>query len=71
MNHILALKLRLDDLRIKLRVHWQRLRFGEIRQEIRSIDGGVASEVAYYGRNGVLVGYWAYGSFDPWMPYQG
>ena len=47
------------------------VRFGRIYTEIKSIDGGVASEIAYIGRNGVVVGYFAYGSFDPSMPYKG
>jgi hypothetical protein len=47
------------------------LRFGRITEKVISVDGGVASEVAYIGRFGRIVGYWAYGSFDPAMPYRG
>lgn len=50
-------------------VQW--LRFGALREEIRSVDGGVASEIAYVGRRGRVVGYWAHGSFDPALPYRG
>jgi hypothetical protein len=32
---------------------------------------GHACEVEYYGRFGLQVGFWAYGSFDPQYPYQG
>ena len=49
---------------------WYWLRFGKVRAETRSVDGGVASEVAYIGRGGKIVGYWAYGHFDPAMPYR-
>ncbi|WP_157643828.1 hypothetical protein [Burkholderia ubonensis] len=50
---------------------WQWLRFGDITETVKTIDGGVASEVDYRCRGGKLVGYWAYGSFDPKLPYQG
>ncbi len=47
------------------------IRFGSITSEIKSIDGGVVSERAYYGRGGVMIGYYAYGYWDPAMPYKG
>jgi hypothetical protein len=47
------------------------LRFGKIRSEIKSYDNGHVSEIAYYDRKGKMVGYWAYGHFEPYMPYQG
>ncbi|WP_157645621.1 hypothetical protein [Burkholderia ubonensis] len=50
---------------------WQWLRFGDITEMVRTIDGGVVSELEYRGRHGKVVGYWAYGSFDPKLPYQG
>jgi hypothetical protein len=50
---------------------WNWLRFGRITERVVSIDGGVASEVEFRGRFGRVVGYWAYGSFDPAMPYRG
>lgn len=56
---------------LKLKKLWQWIQFGKITSEVKSVDGGHVSEVAYYGRNGVLVGYWAYGSFDPSYPYRG
>jgi len=50
---------------------WQWIRFGKIIEVVKSIDGGVVSELAYYDRFNRLVGYWAYGSFDPTLPYRG
>lgn len=50
---------------------WQQARFGTITETVKSVDGGVASEVEYRGRGGKVVGYWAYGDFDPKMPYRG
>ncbi len=38
---------------------------------VQAVDGGVASEIAYYNESGELIGYWAYGSWDPSYPYQG
>lgn len=54
----------------RLRALWFWVRFGKVRQEVRSVDGGIPSEVAYLDRKGQLVGYWAYGYFDPSMPYR-
>lgn len=47
------------------------LRFGAIRSVVKSVDGGVASEIEYFGRFNRSIGYWAYGSFDPSGPYRG
>lgn len=47
------------------------LKYGHITEEIKSIDAGFVSEVEYRDCNGVVIGYWAYGSFDPSLPYQG
>lgn len=49
----------------------QWLRFGQINEKVKAIDGGVPSEIEYRGRGGKVVGYWAYGCFDPQLPYQG
>lgn len=54
----------------KLKRFWYWLRFGKVRAEVRSVDGGVASEIAYIGRNNKIVGWFAYGSFDPALPYK-
>jgi hypothetical protein len=50
---------------------WQRLRFGIVTEKVICFDGGVASKIAYIGRKGKIVGYWAYGSFDPNFPFKG
>ena len=50
---------------------WQWLRFGHIKEKVKAIDGGVPSEIEYRGRRNRVVGYWAYGGFDPQLPYQG
>lgn len=55
--------------KIKRFIQW--IRFGKITSEIKSVDGGFVSEEAFYGRNGKIIGYWAYGSFDPSYPYRG
>lgn len=51
------------------KLFWQWLRFGKITSRVVCVDCGVASEIAYHGRNNKIVGYWAYGSFDPSYPY--
>lgn len=42
-----------------------------LRERIVRVDGGFASEVEYTNDDGVRVGYWAYGYYDPSLPYQG
>lgn len=50
---------------------WNLIRFGKITSTVKSDINGIACEIEYYGRNGKVIGYWAYGSFDPYYPYQG
>jgi hypothetical protein len=48
------------------------LRFGHITEKVVGFAGDhVVAEIEYRGRGGKLVGYWALGSFDPSLPYQG
>ena len=58
-------------LQSRAKLAWQWLRFGDITETVKSVDGGVVSEVEYRGRGGQIVGYWAYGYFDPAFPYKG
>lgn len=47
-------------------------RFGKITERIVATAGHcVVSEIEYLDRNGKVVGYWAYGYYDPSLPYQG
>lgn len=71
MKRLATLTLHLAHLRDRLKRAWQLARFGPITETVRSVDGGLASEVEYRGRNGKIIGYWAYGYYDPGMPYQG
>jgi hypothetical protein len=50
---------------------WTWVRFGKITETVKSVDGGVVSEIEYRGRSGKVIGYWAYGHFDPTGPYRG
>lgn len=43
----------------------------DIQEVVKDMIEHVVSEVGYYNRKGELVGYWAYGSFDPSGPYRG
>jgi len=48
------------------------IRFGRITEKVVGTAGhGVPAEIEYRGRFGRVVGYWAYGSFDPYLPYKG
>ena len=59
-------------LKYRLKVLWLRLRFGKITGTVRGTAGdGVVSEIEYTGRGGKRIGYWAYGYFDPSLPYRG
>jgi hypothetical protein len=47
------------------------IRFGEITERVVDRIEGIPCEIAYYDRNGDMIGYWAYGSFDPEGKYRG
>lgn len=66
----MSLTAKRQPIALSLRRFWVWLRFGTIREEVRSVDGGVASEVAFIGRFNRVVGYWAYGHYDPSLPYK-
>lgn len=34
-------------------------------------DQGLVCEMQYTNRKGITIGYWAYGFYDPQLPYQG
>lgn len=55
----------------RLRAAWLWLRFGRITEHVKAVDGGVVSEIEYRGWSGRRVGYWAYGFWDPRLPYRG
>ena len=63
------------NLRFRLRrwtkANWEKVRFGAVTEKVVGTESGVAAEIEFRGRNGKLVGYWAHGSFDPKLPYQG
>jgi len=56
-------------IRAKRALEW--VRFGKIRVEMRSAGDGEPSEIAFLGRGGKLIGYWAQGCYDPSLPYRG
>ena len=47
------------------------LRYGKITSRIVSYESNCISEVAFLDRQGNIIGYWAFGDFDPSLPYQG
>lgn len=48
------------------------LRWGAVEEKVMdSIDRWCTTEVAYLDRRGNLIGYWAYGCFDPSFPFRG
>lgn len=61
----------MKEIKLKMYAFWFKILYGTITSEVKSIDGGHISEIAYKDRNGIIIGYWAYGSFDPSFPYRG
>ena len=47
------------------------IRFGKITKRVVDSINGYPCEIAYYDRNGDMIGYWAYGYFDPEGKYRG
>lgn len=68
---LLGVTLRMLRARESLKTLYTKVRFGQITETIMSVDGGVVSEIEYRDRKGVVVGHWAYGSFNPKYPYRG
>lgn len=62
---------RLEALHKRLVRVWVWFRFGKITARVVSHDGGYPSEIEYRDSDGYLIGYWAFGYFDPKLPYQG
>ena len=60
----LYIKARLKDLYLYLR-------FGRITSKVEERLEGVVSQECFYGRNGKVIGFWAYGNYDPNLPYKG
>lgn len=60
----------LRDLKFTFRRLRYRFAGATLTSKVKNIDGGVVSEEAFY-ENAELVGYYAYGYYDPSMPYVG
>ena len=54
-----------------LRYLWVYIRFGKLHPVPKAYVAGVISEIEYVDASGIVRGYWAYGYFDPNLPYQG
>lgn len=54
-----------------MRAFWRWVRFGTITERIKDSINGIPCEIEYVGRRGRVVGFWAYGCWDPAGPYQG
>ena len=53
------------------RLIWD-LRFGNLRETVTGWAGDhIPAEIEYRDKDNVLVGFWAYGSWDPYHPYRG
>jgi len=50
---------------------WYLLLYGRITYTVMDDINGMVCEEKYVDRYGNIVGYWAYGNFDPNLPYQG
>lgn len=45
--------------------------WGYVRSEIRATEQGNIAEEAFFDAEGNLIGYWAYGHYDPAHPFKG
>ena len=44
---------------------------GYVSSKVMAIEQGHVTEEAFYDANGNMIGYWAYGHYDPAYPFQG
>ena len=47
------------------------IRYGKITSNIIDNINYTPCEIEYVDKNGKTIGYWAYGYFEPYLPYQG
>jgi len=47
------------------------IRFGKVSKRVKDMINYTVCEEEFYGRNNKVIGYWAYGYYDPSLPYQG
>lgn len=45
--------------------------FGYVRSEVKATEQGHIAEEAFYDADGNVIGYWAYGHYDPAYPLRG
>lgn len=59
--------------RIRFYIHklFEYKKFGKIKETVKVYGEGGAWEIEYTGHNGKIIGYWAYGNWDPNLPYPG
>ena len=48
-----------------------KLRWGEVRSEIKETIEGFVCEEDFYDEEGNLIGQWCYGEWSPNLPFQG
>lgn len=48
-------------------IQW--IKCGNIHYEVVDTINGEACEIKYIGRGNKIVGYWAYGFYDPFLPF--
>lgn len=53
-----------------LRKVYNSIRFGRVRPVVKDTVAGTVAEIVYFDNKGEIVGYWAYGHFDPSFPYR-
>lgn len=59
LNHILRIIFTFIDF----------LRFGKVTRYVIADVAYVTSEYSFKNKKGEVIGYWAYGTFDPSLPY--
>jgi hypothetical protein len=47
------------------------IKYGKIDLIVMDNINYTSSEIKYVDRNGKTMGYWAYGYYEPYLPYQG
>ena len=55
----------------KIKKIWCIIKYGKISDIVIDDINGIPSEIKYIDKNGNEIGYWAFGYFQPNMPYQG
>ena len=69
--HLIQYGLKMHKIIYKIKKIYYLIRYGKITSMTVDDINYTPCEIKYMDKNGNIIGYWAYGYFEPNLPYQG